>query len=157
MQENPKAITKLIPIFGDVKQLGLGVSDDDKKLLENVSVIFHGAASVRFDDPLKEAILLNTRGTREMLEFASTLKNLEVFLHMSTTYCNADHKVIEEEVKKNNYNDNFIVDVNFKRELEINIYNEKIYDTLRSIQIFLKKNVIYVQNFKGWKGVGYGI
>lgn len=78
--------------------LGLGLSDLDKKLMENVSVIFHSAASVRFDDPLKDAILMNTRGTREMLEFAMTLKNLKVFLHVSTTFCNADYQVIEEKV-----------------------------------------------------------
>ncbi|XP_063708794.1 uncharacterized protein LOC134837352 [Culicoides brevitarsis] len=96
--EDPNILSKLVPVFGDVTQLGLGLSDSDKKLMENVSVIFHSAASVRFDDPLKEAILMNTRGTREMLDFALTLKDLKVFLHVSTTYCNADHKVIEERV-----------------------------------------------------------
>lgn len=98
LKTEPNALTKLIPVFGDVQALGLGLSDLDKKLMENVSVIFHSAASVRFDDPLKDAILMNTRGTREMLEFALGLKNLKVFLHVSTTFCNADYKVIEEKV-----------------------------------------------------------
>lgn len=100
LKEDPTALSKLIPVFGDVQALGLGLSDLDKKLMENVSIIFHSAASVRFDDPLKEAILMNTRGTREMLEFALTLKHLKAFLHVSTTFCNADYQVIEEKVRK---------------------------------------------------------
>lgn len=57
----------------------LGLSDTDRqKLVDNVNVIFHVAASVRFDDPLKYAILLNTRGTREVAQLALDTKNLAV-------------------------------------------------------------------------------
>lgn len=98
LKHDPNILSKLVPVCGDVTLLGLGISDSDRKLMENVSVIFHSAASVRFDDPLKEAILMNTRGTREMLEFALTLKHLKVFLHVSTTFCNADYRVIEEKI-----------------------------------------------------------
>lgn len=76
----------------------VGVSDSDTAKLENVSIIFHGAASVRFDDPLKQAILMNTRGTREMLELALTMKKVEVFMQISTTFCNCDYREIEERV-----------------------------------------------------------
>lgn len=52
----------------------------------------------RFDDPLKYAIILNTRGTREVIQFAETLSNLSVIVHVSTTYCNLKSKVVKEEV-----------------------------------------------------------
>ena len=95
---NSNALNKLIPIAGDVTELGLGLSASDVNLMENVSIVFHSAASVRFDDPLKTAILMNTRGTREMVKFAENLKNIKVMMHVSTTYCNTHHPVIEEQI-----------------------------------------------------------
>lgn len=91
-------LSRIIPIAGDVAELGLAMSEEDKKRMQNVSIVFHVAASVRFDDPLKEAILMNTRGTRETVAFAETLTKLEVFMHVSTTYCNPDWKVVEEKI-----------------------------------------------------------
>lgn len=89
---------KIIPIEGDVQLKGLGMSDFDKKQLKNVSVIIHASACVRFDDPLRDAIFTNVRSTRDLLELAITMKKLVVFVHVSTTYCNADYKVIEEKI-----------------------------------------------------------
>lgn len=91
-------LSKIIPIAGDVAELGLAISDEDKKRMQQVSILFHVAASVRFDDPLKDAILMNTRGTRETVAFAETLPQLDVFMHVSTTYCNPDWKVVEEKI-----------------------------------------------------------
>lgn len=96
--KNPNFSEKLIPIAGDVSEIGLGLSNDAKKLMENVSIIFHSAASVRFDDPLKDAVLLNTRGTLEIFKFAETLKNLMAIMHVSTAYSNVHLSVIKEEV-----------------------------------------------------------
>lgn len=77
----------------------IGLSDKDRNILiEEVDVIFHGAASVRFDDPLTDAILMNTRGAREVANLALAMKKKPVFVHISTTYCNTDKKVIEEVV-----------------------------------------------------------
>lgn len=82
-----------------MSELNLGISPEDRKtLIEKVNIIFHGAASVRFDDPLKKALLLNTRGTRELCTLALEMENLEVFTHISTTYCQCDKIVIEEEI-----------------------------------------------------------
>lgn len=70
---------KLVPILGDVMQLKLGLSDEDRALLvDNVSIIFHVAASVRFNEPLKNAVLMNTRGTREVCRLGLATKKLEV-------------------------------------------------------------------------------
>lgn len=95
-EEFPQNFDKIKAIDGDVTEIGLGISADNLKLMENVSVIFHSAASVRFDDPLQSAILMNTRGTVEVMKFAEHLKEIRVVLHVSTTYCNPDKKVVEE-------------------------------------------------------------
>lgn len=47
---------------------------------------------------MKDAVLLNTRGTHELLKIAENLKHLEAFIHVSTTFINPDKKVIEEKV-----------------------------------------------------------
>ena len=92
----PETLQKLVAISGDVLELRLGMSKSDIERIKNVSVVFHSAASVRFDDPLKYAVLMNTRGTREVMELALNFANLKAVVHVSTTYSNPDHKVVEE-------------------------------------------------------------
>lgn len=66
-------------ISGDVSEIGLGLSKEDQMMLtENVQYIYHCAATVRFDEPLKHAVLLNTRGTKMMLQLAKECRRLEV-------------------------------------------------------------------------------
>lgn len=76
----------------------LGISDSDYEKLKNCSVIFHVAASVRFDDPLKRAILLNTRGTREICELARVMPNLKSFVHVSTAFIEPRRLYVEEKL-----------------------------------------------------------
>ncbi|XP_050513717.1 putative fatty acyl-CoA reductase CG8306 [Diabrotica virgifera virgifera] len=98
-QENPEVLDKLKPISGDCGSVNLGLSESDRQLLiDNVNIIFHSAASVRFDDFLKYAILLNVRGTREVAQLALELKNISMLVHVSTTYCNCDRSLIEEKL-----------------------------------------------------------
>ena len=41
-------------IEGDLLLPSLGISKEDRKLItDNVSIVFHSAATVRFDEPLK--------------------------------------------------------------------------------------------------------
>lgn len=72
--------------------------DEKKILIDEVDVVFHGAASVRFDDHLANAIIMNTRGAREVAKLALEMKKKPVFVHVSTTYCNTDRKVIDEVI-----------------------------------------------------------
>ncbi|XP_044729535.1 fatty acyl-CoA reductase wat-like [Chrysoperla carnea] len=98
-KENPNGISKLEIIYGDCEKPNLGMSDEIiEKLKENVNIIFHAAASVRFDDPLKKALLMNTRSTRDLVSIAKKIRNLKVFVHLSTAYCNIDKETIDEKV-----------------------------------------------------------
>ncbi|KAL1500839.1 hypothetical protein ABEB36_006269 [Hypothenemus hampei] len=95
----PENVQKIVPIYGDVTELGLGLSNESRKILiESVNIIYHAAASVRFDDSLKDAIILNTRGTREVALLAREMKHLELLVHISTTYCHTDKQIIEEKI-----------------------------------------------------------
>ncbi|XP_012256162.2 putative fatty acyl-CoA reductase CG5065 [Athalia rosae] len=98
-ETNPSVFKKLIPVTGDVADEGLGLPTIERRvLIEKVSVIFHVAASVRFDDSLKHAVLLNTRGTREVCILAASMKKLVALLHVSTTYGNTDRPVVDEKL-----------------------------------------------------------
>ncbi|XP_033752679.1 fatty acyl-CoA reductase 1-like isoform X1 [Pecten maximus] len=97
--DQPDFYKKIKPINGDISQDGLGVSEEDAELLqEKVNVVFHGAATVRFDEPLRVAVEMNLLGIRRMVQFCRKFKHLEVFLHMSTAYANCDKPFIEEMI-----------------------------------------------------------
>ncbi|KAL4711305.1 hypothetical protein ACJJTC_019146 [Scirpophaga incertulas] len=89
--------SKVFVVAGDAMEPGLGLSEEDRALLVNrVNIIFHVAASVRFDDSLPYAAKLNLGGTLEMIEFAKEVRNLSSLVHVSTSYSNTNRDVIEE-------------------------------------------------------------
>ncbi|KAG8038236.1 hypothetical protein G9C98_006563 [Cotesia typhae] len=129
-QENPSALDKVIPIEGDTTKEGLGIPDFERKvLIERVSVVFHVAASVRFDDPLKTAVFTNTRSTRDMwlvyllLCLIMIFFNIyKIFMHVSTTYNQADKPVVEEKL--------YPCDVDWKKTIKIvETVNEELLKT----------------------------
>lgn len=81
--------------------MGLGISPQDMQRLRNVSIIFHVAATVRFDEDLKTSLLLNTRGAYEMVKLAQGLTNVKAFVHVSTTYAHPNITELEEKVREN--------------------------------------------------------
>lgn len=94
LAELRKAVTV---VNGDVSLPGLGLSPEDRKLLcDNINIVYHAAATVRFDELLKKAVILNTRGTKLMLELANEIKHLKLFAYISTAYCHLEEKVLGE-------------------------------------------------------------
>ncbi|KAH0535819.1 hypothetical protein KQX54_019512 [Cotesia glomerata] len=122
-KENPSVLDKVIPIEGDTTKEGLGIPDFERKvLMERVSVVFHVAASVRFDDPLKTAVFMNTRSTRDMCILAAQMKKLVIFMHVSTTYNQADKPVVEEKL--------YPCEVDWKKTIKIvETVNEELLKT----------------------------
>lgn len=77
--EKPEAFQKLQVVGGDMTELALGISDEDMSLLTNqVNIVFHAAATVRFDENLKTAININLLGTEKLVDFCHKLNKLEV-------------------------------------------------------------------------------
>ncbi|XP_046682906.1 putative fatty acyl-CoA reductase CG5065 [Homalodisca vitripennis] len=91
-------ISRVEPINGDVTLPNLGISPEDRETLcKEVEIVYHGAATIRFDEPLHKAVLLNTRGTKYMLDLAKEMKKLQLFVHISTSYCHLQEKVLYEK------------------------------------------------------------
>ncbi|XP_023955311.2 fatty acyl-CoA reductase wat [Bicyclus anynana] len=94
----PDFIEKIGIIEGDVGQIGLGIGEEDRTTItKEVDFIFHGAATVRFDEALKTAVEINVRGTREMLHLARSCTKLRAYVHISTAYSNCPLKEIDEK------------------------------------------------------------
>ncbi|KAL5286797.1 hypothetical protein ACFFRR_008046 [Megaselia abdita] len=85
-------------ISGDVMLPDLGLSQGDRDILANeVTIVYHCAATIRFDEQLRKAVLMNTRGTKLMLDLAKTLKKLKLFAYVSTAYCHLHIKKLYEK------------------------------------------------------------
>ncbi|XP_004926017.1 fatty acyl-CoA reductase wat [Bombyx mori] len=96
-KERPNFIEKICIVEGDVGAINLGLSQEDRtKIANEVEFIFHGAATVRFDEALKTAVEINVRGTREMCILARSCGKLKALVHISTAYSNCTVMEIEE-------------------------------------------------------------
>ncbi|NWQ59720.1 FACR1 reductase, partial [Neopipo cinnamomea] len=96
-EDCPNFHEKIKPINAELTQPKLAISaEDEEELLTRVNIVFHCAATVRFDEPLKHALQLNVMGTQRLLELARQMQNLEAFIHISTAYANCVRKCIEE-------------------------------------------------------------
>ncbi len=113
-------MSKVTPVTGDVTFPGYGLSQSDLRLLtENVSVVFNSAATIKFDEELKDALEMNVKGPMQLLEICRQMKQLEVliqlsnfsspvlnksslysqaFVHVSTAFNNLDREEMREEV-----------------------------------------------------------
>lgn len=70
---------KIVVVHGDCVMENLGLSEEDKQMLiSDVSIIFHCAATVRFDEVIRTAVNINVRGTKILLEMARKMRNLKV-------------------------------------------------------------------------------
>ncbi|XP_020803442.1 fatty acyl-CoA reductase wat [Drosophila serrata] len=93
--EKPEALDKLVAVQGDVSLPGLGIDPEMIQRMRNVSLVYHCAATVRFDEPLRVALRLNVGGTLEAIKFAEGLTGLRAFVHVSTFYSNPYLKRVE--------------------------------------------------------------
>ena len=51
---DPGFADKVVAVTGDVQEEGLGLDDEQRTFLEdNIDVVFHSAATVKFDEPLR--------------------------------------------------------------------------------------------------------
>lgn len=78
-REKPKFRSKIVGIAGDCVLPGLGISLTDREVLRSdVNIVFHVAATVRFDEKLKLAIGINVNGTKEIIQLCKELQQLHV-------------------------------------------------------------------------------
>lgn len=65
-------------------------------LFPQISIVFHVAATVRFDEKLKTATAINVQGPKEIVELCKKMTNLKAAVHVSTAYAQCAYRYIEE-------------------------------------------------------------
>ncbi|KAL3270557.1 hypothetical protein HHI36_021095 [Cryptolaemus montrouzieri] len=109
-EKDPDVFQKVKAINGDVSLPNLSLSENDKNFLwENIDIVFHSAATVKFNEDLKNAVLLNTLGTKRVLELCQGMRNLKSFVHVSTAFSNSDKAHIKEHIYKPSFDINSII------------------------------------------------
>lgn len=98
--EKPEVLKKVIPVHGDVTSDELGLSSDPlfDRLLESTSIVFHLAATVRMNESLKDAINMNTAGTKRVIALCHRMPQLRRLVYLSTTFCYCEKEVVYETV-----------------------------------------------------------
>lgn len=97
-RKDPAYMQRIRVVEGNTRSLGIGLdANDSAEIIENVNIILHAAADVRFDNTLQELSLVNLRGTRELLKLAERCKRLHMFTYISTAFSHCDRKFIEEK------------------------------------------------------------
>lgn len=108
--ERPKFYHKVSAIAGDVSLPGLGISSSDRqKLADEVNIVLHAAATIRFDEHIRTAININVLGTREIIKLAKEMANIKSCVYVSTAYANCVHDKIEERFYEAPYNYNGVI------------------------------------------------
>lgn len=78
-EKTPEVLNKLICIPGEINEPNIGLTEKDSITLQDrIDIVFHVAATVRFNEPLRDAANLNTFGTQRVMELCTKMKNLKV-------------------------------------------------------------------------------
>nr|XP_045725461.1 fatty acyl-CoA reductase 2 [Mirounga angustirostris] len=95
----PNVHEKIRAIYADLNQNDFAISKEDmQELLSCTNIVFHCAATVRFDDHLRHAVQLNVTATQQLLLMASQMPKLEAFIHISTAFSNCNLTHIDEVI-----------------------------------------------------------
>ncbi|KAF5284641.1 hypothetical protein FQR65_LT13472 [Abscondita terminalis] len=94
---NRDGLKKIVTLNGDLTRENLGLSRDDlETLVEEVTCVFHMAATTRFNEHIRQATYINVRATWDLLELSRRMKKLRCFVHVSTAYSFCTRRVIDE-------------------------------------------------------------
>jgi len=78
-QHSEKVFDKVVCINGDVSDPDLGLSAEDRqRLCSEVTIVFHSAATVKFNETLRTAVTLNTLGTQRIIDLCRSMTKLKV-------------------------------------------------------------------------------
>ncbi|XP_043595366.1 putative fatty acyl-CoA reductase CG5065 isoform X2 [Bombus pyrosoma] len=136
----PSVLGRVQPVRGDVSLPNLGLSPEDRNLLlKKVNIVFHIAATVRFNEPLSAAVNMNTKGTARIIELCKELKHVISIVHVSTAYSNANLPQIEEKVYSTSLEPSTVINMCDKLDIElINMLEKKILETHPNTYTFTK-------------------
>ncbi|XP_022197198.2 putative fatty acyl-CoA reductase CG5065 [Nilaparvata lugens] len=109
-QLDPKYKDKIVPVSGDLSKPQLGIGSADLINLKNqISIVFHLAATIKFDETLKNSVTINMLGTKRLLELCRDMEKLEALVYVSTAFSNCDRFVINEMLYPSKYDPEHVI------------------------------------------------
>ncbi|XP_068987089.1 putative fatty acyl-CoA reductase CG5065 [Bombus flavifrons] len=138
--KHPSVLSKVYPVKGDVSLPDLDLSREDRNLLlEKVNIVFHAAATVRFNEPLHVAVNVNTKGTARVIELWNEIRHPISFVYVSTAYSNANLPEIGEKIYTTSLKPSEVIDMCDKFDkTSINEIEKKILKTYPNTYTFSK-------------------
>jgi alcohol-forming fatty acyl-CoA reductase len=122
MAKDPEALKKLVPVYGDISEENLGLSNDHLSLVvRETDVVFHFAATLNFQEPIRNAVEMNVKGLDYVMTLSKQMPNIKVVVHLSTAYCNPDQEVMHEEVYDFDMKPRQLIDI-------LDILSDKVVD-----------------------------
>nr|CAD7399379.1 unnamed protein product [Timema cristinae] len=98
-KKHQDVLKKIVLVPGDISQPDMGISPEDReRLRREVSVVFHLAATLKFDENLKLALKTNVGGTQAVIELCKDMRHLKALVYVSTAYSQCPLQEIEERV-----------------------------------------------------------
>ncbi|KAL4711272.1 hypothetical protein ACJJTC_019113 [Scirpophaga incertulas] len=94
----PEQLDKLCIVVGDIAEPMFGLNNETIEQLKDVRVVLHCAATVKLDGPLANALTVNTAPVERLLALTDRMPHLEVAVHVSTLFCQAERPRVEERV-----------------------------------------------------------
>ncbi|XP_035742412.1 fatty acyl-CoA reductase 1-like [Vespa mandarinia] len=97
-KQQPEFQNRIVAIEGDCSLPNLGISITDRaKLIRDVSIVFHVAATVRFNEKIKSAAAINVQSLKDLIYLSKEMSKLKSFIHVSTAYANCLQNQNEEK------------------------------------------------------------
>jgi fatty acyl-CoA reductase len=108
-------LDKLVAVEGDVCQENLGLKPDDlSKILSEVNICYHSAATIRFTEPLKTASSIHILGTQHVVEMCQQMHQFQTLVHVSTATAWSINQQQNEAVPEAPYDP-----LSFARKIEV--------------------------------------
>lgn len=97
--EKSHMFKRVVPLNGELTAPELGLTPEQQECIINeTDIVFHFAATLRLEAKLKDAIEMNTIGTKRVLELSKKMKQIKAFIHLSTAFCHVDQEELGERV-----------------------------------------------------------
>ena len=85
-ESNPERLSAVEVVTGDITKEDFGLSQSDiQRLVDEVEVVFHSAATIRFDEKLTEAVKLNVGAVYHLIQLCKMMKKLQVLFNLFTS------------------------------------------------------------------------
>ncbi|XP_035741463.1 fatty acyl-CoA reductase wat-like [Vespa mandarinia] len=123
-EKQPTFQNRIVPIKGDCTLPNLDISMVDRAtLIREVSIIFHVAATVKFNEKIKLATEINVRSVKDIINLSKEMSKLKSVVHISTAYTNCFHIPLEEKFYDPPIDPDKLINL-------VNCLNEKLLDNI---------------------------